>query len=114
MLSATNIANFLSCRHLSTMERAEARGEIQRPFFHDIGVELIRELGIRHEAEYLEHLSDTPEFQISRIPTDVPWVDAVSRTTEVIQSGADVVYQATFQHGPWGGRADFLIRVNRP
>jgi uncharacterized protein len=24
------------------------------------------------------------------------------------------VYQATFQEGPWGGRADFLVRVERP
>jgi hypothetical protein len=52
MFSATDIANFLSCRHLSTTERAEVRGEIRRPFFQDLGVELIRELGNRHEAKY--------------------------------------------------------------
>src|SRR4029077_12388385 len=46
--------------------------------------------------------------------TDIPWSDAVNRTTEAIQSGANVVYQATFEDGPWGGRADFLIRVERP
>src|SRR5271166_693158 len=114
MLSATDIANFLSCHHLSTLERAEARGEIQKSFFYDPGVNLLRELGIRHEEQYLEHLSATPRFQIARIPTDIPWIDAVNRTTEAIQSGADVVYQATFQDGPWGGRADFLIRVERP
>ena len=33
---------------------------------------------------------------------------------EAIRRGADAVYQATFQDGPWGGRADFLIRVDRP
>ena len=26
----------------------------------------------------------------------------------------NVVYQGTFQNGPWGGRADFLVRVERP
>jgi hypothetical protein len=52
------------------MERAEARGEIQRPFFRDIGVELIRELGIRHEAEYLERLTNTPGSQIACILAD--------------------------------------------
>ena len=96
------------------MERAEARGEIRRPFFQDLGVELIRELGNRHEAEYLEQLSNTPGCQTSLIPADVPWIDAVSRTTDAIKSGVNVVYQATFQDGPWGGRADFLIRVDRP
>jgi uncharacterized protein len=96
------------------MERAEARGEIRRPFFRDLGVELIRELGNQHEAKYLSHLSNTPGFQITRIPADLPWIDAVGRTTEAIQSGVNVVYQATFQDEAWGGRADFLIRVNRP
>jgi predicted RecB family nuclease len=114
MLSATDVANFLSCHHLSTLERAEARGQIQKPFFRDPGVDLLRELGNRHEAQYLEHLTNTHGGQIARIPPEISWIDAVARTTEAIQSGADIVYQATFQHGPWGGRADFLIRVDRP
>lgn len=99
MLSATDVANFLACHHLSTLERAEERGEIQKPFFHDPGVDLLRELGNRHEARYLEHLTGTQSGQIARIPTEISWNDAVGRTTEAIQSGADVVYQATFQSG---------------
>jgi predicted RecB family nuclease len=114
MLSATDIANFLSCRHLLTLERAESRGEIQKPFFRDPGVELFRELGNRHETQYLQHLICKRGGQIARIPTDIRWSDAVDRTTEAIQSGADIIYQATFQDGPWGGRSDFLIRVDRP
>jgi predicted RecB family nuclease len=61
-----------------------------------------------------QHLTATPGFQIARISTNIPWIDAVNRTTEAIQSAANVVYQATFQDGPWGGRADFLIRIERP
>jgi predicted RecB family nuclease len=95
------------------MERREASGEIQRPFFHDPGVELFRKLGIRHEEEYLGHLTNKPGFQVVHIPTDTPWGNAVARTDEAVQGGATVVYQATFQDGPWGGRADFLIRVDR-
>jgi len=114
MLSATDIANFLSCRHLLTLERTESRGEIQKPFFRDPGVELFRELGNRHETQYLQHLICKRGGQIARIPTDIRWSDAVDRTTEAIQSGADIIYQATFQDGPWGGRSDFLIRVDRP
>jgi hypothetical protein len=109
--SATDIANFLSCHHLSTLERAEARGEIRRSFFRDSGVELFRELGIRHEAQYLRQLIDREGFQIAHIPTDIPWGAAVARTIEALYRGVDAVYQATFQEGPWGGRADFLLRV---
>jgi uncharacterized protein len=43
-----------------------------------------------------------------------PWTNAVARTIEAIHQGVDAVYQATFQDGPWGGRSDFLIRVDKP
>jgi predicted RecB family nuclease len=112
--SATDIANFLACHHLLTLDLAEEAGEIQKPFFYDPGVELLRELGLQHEHAYLRHLTDTLGLQVVHIPTDVSWADAVSRTIDAIHSGADVVYQATFQDGVWRGRADFLIRVDRP
>src|SRR5258707_428841 len=112
--SATKIANFLACHHLLTLDRAEEAGEIERPFLNDPGVELLRELGLQHEQAYLSHLTDIQDLQVVHIPTDVSWADAVARTIEAIGGGADVVYQATFQDGVWRGRADFLIRVNRP
>ena len=59
VFSATDIASFLACHHLSTLERVKTRGEIRKPYFKDPSVELLRELGIRHEPQYLKHLSDT-------------------------------------------------------
>jgi hypothetical protein len=53
MFSATDVANFLSCHHLLTLDRAETAGDIRRPFFNDPGINLLRELGIRHENAYL-------------------------------------------------------------
>ena len=44
MFSATDVANFLACHHLLTLDRAQAAGEIEKPFFHDPGIELLREL----------------------------------------------------------------------
>jgi uncharacterized protein len=111
-ISATDIANFLACHHLLTLYRAEEAGEIQKPFFYDPGVELLRELGLQHEQAYFRYLA-AQGLRIVQIPTDISWADAVSRTVEAIRGGADVVYQATFQEGVWRGRADFLIRVNR-
>jgi predicted RecB family nuclease len=112
--SATDIANFLACRHLQTLERSEEAGEVEKPFFYDPGVELLQQLGLRHEQTYLRHLTDTQGLQVVHIPTDVSWANAVSRTIDAIRSGAGAVYQATFQDGAWRGRADFLVRVNRP
>ena len=49
--SATDIANFLACPHLLTLDQAEKAGEITRPFRYDPGVELLRKLGIRNRQE---------------------------------------------------------------
>jgi predicted RecB family nuclease len=111
--SATGIANFLACHHLLRLGQAEAAGKIKKPFFYDPGVVLLRELGNRHEAEYLRGLRDSGK-RIVEISKNVSWAEAVAKTTEAIRAGADVVYQATFQDGPWIGRADFLVRVEKP
>jgi predicted RecB family nuclease len=110
MYSATDIANFLACRHLLSLELAEAAGDIKKPFFQDPFVDLLRELGNRHEKAYLNYLKETHSKVVS-IPIDLPWPAAVARTTDAIHDGADVIYQATLQDGHWGGRADFLVRV---
>src|SRR5258708_2191429 len=111
--TATDIANFVACRHLLTLKMEAAEGKIQKPYFQDLGVELLRELGERHETGYLNQLS-TKAGQIISIPTGGDWAEAVTATKEAVRAGAEVVYQATFQDGNWRGRADFLVRVDKP
>lgn len=55
MFSATDVANFLACHQLLSLDRAHALGEIERPYFPDPGIELLRELGAKHEQSYLRH-----------------------------------------------------------
>jgi hypothetical protein len=95
--SATDIANFLACHHLLTLDQAEVAGEIQQPFFDDAGVELLRKPGLEHEQTYLRHLAEIEGLQVAHIPTDIAWAEAVSRTIIAIREGAEAVYQATFQ-----------------
>src|SRR5258707_13135569 len=111
--TATDIANFVACRHLLTLKMEAAEGKIQKPYFQDLGVELLRELGERHETGYLNQLS-TKAGQIISIPTGGDWAEAVTATKEAVRAGAEVVYQATFQDGNWRGRADFLVRIDKP
>jgi hypothetical protein len=68
MFSATDVANFLSCHHLLTLDRAEAAGEVRRPFFHDPGVDLLRDLGVRHENAYLRQLADVQGLDVAELP----------------------------------------------
>src|SRR5260370_18681881 len=112
--TATDIANFVACRHLLTLKFDAAEGKIQKPYFRDLGVELLRELGERHETAYFNQLASKPGCRVVSIPMYIEWTEAVDRTKEAIRSGADVIYQATFQDGNWRGRADFLVRVDKP
>jgi hypothetical protein len=57
MFFATDIVNFLACRHLGVLERDAVAGKLDKPFFRDPSQELLRELGIRHEQNYLYELS---------------------------------------------------------
>ncbi len=114
MFTATDIADFLACQHLTTLERAEAAGQIMKPFFADPGIELLTRLGLQHEQAYLRKLAGDGGLQIVEIPLCAPWAEAVAQTVEALHRGVDAVYQATFRDGPWGGRADFLIRVDQP
>jgi hypothetical protein len=52
MFSASDVANFLACHHLLTLDRAQASGQIEKPYFHDPGVELLQELGERQPLIY--------------------------------------------------------------
>src|SRR5436309_3032051 len=109
MFSASDVANFLACHHLLTLDLAQAAGTIKKPFFHDPGVELLRELGTRHEQTYLRHLTADQGLDAAIIPTNVSWAEGTAQTMDALRRGASVIYQATFQNGPWHGRPDFLI-----
>src|SRR5688500_3041631 len=113
MFFATDIANFLACPHIATLDRAEAADEIRRPFsFADPGTDLLVKLGLQHEQTYLRRLKEEERREVVEIPADMRWTEASARTTEALRRGVDAVYQATFIDGQWGGRPDFLVRVD--
>src|SRR5271166_3368824 len=114
MFSASEVANFLACHHLLTLDLAQAAGTIKRPYFYDPRVELLRELGARHEQAYLRHLTVDLGLDVVNIPTDISWAEGAVQTVDALRRGASVIYQATFQSGLWHGRSDFLIRVPNP
>jgi uncharacterized protein len=114
MFSATDIASFLACRHTATLARAAFKNEIVKPFFKDAAVDLLRKLGLKHEQRHLRELGEKNGLVVAQIDVNGRWEDAVAETVRALHDGVDAVYQATFLHGQWGGRADFLVRVNKP
>ena len=114
MFFATDIASFLACAHTATLARAESKDEIAKPFFKNAGVDLLQKLGLEHEQRYLCELGEKRGLAVAKIDVDSGWDDAVAQTIRALHEGVDAVYQATFLDAPWGGRADFLVRVNKP
>jgi uncharacterized protein len=108
--SASDVANFLACHHIATLERACAAGEIKRPHFDDPSVEVLQKLGLEHEQLYLKHLRETRGLSVTEVPEHGE--EAAAATLEAVQRGDPAIYQATFVSGPWRGRADFLLRVD--
>lgn len=114
MFSPTSLANFLACQHLTALDRAESAGQIKKPFFADPGLDLLVKLGLAHEQKYLRYLIEEQNFQVTRIAQGTSWKDAAAETVSAIRNGAQVIYQAAFRSQQWQGRADFLIRVEKP
>jgi predicted RecB family nuclease len=107
--SPTDLVNHLNCRHLTGLERERASGRIERPFFRDEAAELVAQHGHLHEQRYLEVLRSTSLVEV--IEGDDSAIRA-EQTEEAMRAGVDVIYQATFAHEGWSGRADFLVRVD--
>jgi uncharacterized protein len=112
VFSATDVANFLTCHHLTTLDRRELQGEIRKPLFQDAGADLLRELGLQHEQDYLASLLDRG-LNVVEIDKGLPPDEASAQTIEAMGRGVDAIYQGAFLQSRWYGRPDFLIRVDR-
>jgi len=109
LFSPSDLNGFLECEHLTQLELAIARGELEPPSETNPQADLVKRKGVEHEAAYLKQLlADGRE--VKTIPND--WdLDAAARATEeAMRAGADVIYQACFVDGGWRGFADFVER----
>jgi len=55
-LSATDLANFLGCRHRTALGMAAASGTLKRPSVDDPGLEALFRRGLDHEAAHAASL----------------------------------------------------------
>ncbi len=113
VLSATDLSNHLGCRHLTTLEHAVARNERARPKTFDPRLETLRERGLEHEKAYLDHLRDRG-IEVLALPEGGSEEAGLRATEEAMRRGVDAIAQATLTDGRWHGRADVLLRVDRP
>ncbi len=117
-LSASDVANFLACRHLTRLDLLRARGVLKPPYFNDAGFDDLVKRGEAHEKTILQGFRDRG-LEVVEITTDTsnPAIGAAS-TAAAIADGVDVIYQGvlTREAGPSGesallGYPDFLVRA---
>lgn len=109
-LSASDLSQFLGCRHRTALELAVARGERKSPNWVDPVAALLLERGLIHERNYVSSLAakGVKIVELAEFSGD----DAVARSLEALRSGAQVVVQPSLKNDRWFGRPDLLCRVD--
>jgi|SRR5579884_774916 len=111
-VSATDLANHLSCRHLTALNLRLAKGEIPEPSWDNPHLRFLQERGAEHEKAYIESLR-SKGIAIADLSQE-PEETAAGATWAAMSSGAQAIVQASLANGNWIGRADVLLRVEQP
>src|SRR4051812_37033398 len=110
-VSATDLANHLSCRHLTTLDIRLAKGEISAPSWENPHLVVLQQRGLEHERSYIEDLRAKGLSLVDL--SNKPKESASEATLAAMKGGAQAIVQASFASGDWRGRADVLLRVEQ-
>jgi predicted RecB family nuclease len=110
LLSATDLVNFLGCRHATYLDLRDLTDPVEIPA-RDAATVLIFEKGNEHEKRHLASLK-AGGLNVVEVPGEgFDLAERTALTREVMRAGAEVIYQAALAVPPWLGYADFLKRV---
>lgn len=113
LLSPSDLNRWVECEHLLQLELAARRGERARLNQRSEQADLIAAKGDAHERQYLDSLRSRG-LAIVEIDQSLSFENAAAQTIVAMRERVDVIYQATFVHDQWRGRADFIVRVDAP
>jgi predicted RecB family nuclease len=110
LLSATDLVNFLGCKHASFLDLRDLTDPVVISE-RDAATVLIFEKGIEHEKRHLASLK-ARGLDVVEVPGEgFDLAERTALTRAVMRAGAEVIYQAALVVPPWLGYADFLKRV---
>ncbi|MDW9377918.1 TM0106 family RecB-like putative nuclease [Sinorhizobium meliloti] len=113
ILSAHDLVGHLNCRHLTDLDVQVTEGALAKPARWDPLLEILQERGLKHEADFLDHLKDRGLSAVAIRGIEVD-DETVGATLEAMRSGQQIIVQAALRDGSWIGRADVLTRVEEP
>lgn len=108
-LSASDLSQFLGCRHRTALDLAVAHGQRNAPHWVDPVLELLRERGLAHERKYADALRAKGLTVIDLAESSGS--DAVERSLNAMRAGTNFILQPALRDGRWFGRPDVLSRV---
>jgi uncharacterized protein len=109
-LSATDLANHLSCRHLTMLNLLLAKREIAAPSWDNPHLRVLQQRGLEHEKAYIESLRGNV-LSIADFSGEGE-EHAATSTYDAMRRGDQVIVQAVLGNKNWRGRADVLLRVD--
>ena len=110
VLSPSDLANFLTCRHRAGLDLAAVKGKLTKPTYDDPYATMLREHGEAHELAYVESLRAAGKGVVNLKDVE----DAAAKTREAMRAGAGVIVQARLEGEALAGYADILLRVDPP
>lgn len=111
LLTASDLAGHLNCRHLTALNLAVANGALTKPSGWDPVLATLVERGETHERNFIEHLRQKGN-EVFELPAALNPEALAEQTTEAMRRGVEYIVQGGFLHGEWMGRADVLRRVD--
>ncbi|MGH7617323.1 MAG: TM0106 family RecB-like putative nuclease [Gemmatimonadaceae bacterium] len=113
VLSATDLSNFLGCRHRTALEMDAAAGLRKRPYFEDPLLKLLFQRGIDHERKYVDSLR-AEGHRVEDLSHIVDRHELLAATEAALRAGRDIVVQGALGNKEWFGKPDILRRVATP
>lgn len=103
--SASDLSNYLGCKHLSKLDLLVAEGKRKAPSWQDPAAAVLAQRGQEHEQAYVTFLKNKglKVVDLNGQPTEA--------TVEAMKGGTDVITQANLGNESWVGRADILMKV---
>src|SRR5260370_32513225 len=90
LLSATDLVNFLGCRHASYLDLGDLIDPVEIPE-RDAATVLIFEKGIEHEKLYLAALEASGLSVVEIVAEGFDLAERAARTRDVMRAGVDVI-----------------------
>lgn len=107
VLSPSDLANLLACRHRAGLDLAAAHKVIERPRHEDPYAAMLKRHGEYHERAYVDSFRTAGKRVEDLTDAD----DAAEKTKAAMRAGVEVIVQAKLEGELIAGYADVLLRV---